>query len=390
MSAGPADQLAVTPQLAREHASSPSIAERLAGRAAARRGRACRRARAPRRRAAIASGLSVQTIATSTGSLPWAVAPQRLGAREPLARRGSRTHTASTPRACAAAMCSSPLQPAPTTSRLSPGRTPARSCARSAQPSGSVSVADHRVEAVERQQLVDELGLRSARTRRSRPGRAPVRAEALAQRLVAVPAAAALAARRVVVDRHAVADRHAARRPRRPRPPRRPARGRAPPGSLRATYQPTSEPQVAQASTRQTTSPGPQTGSGRSSIRVSSEASGEGDPHATLATVSAVTGRRDAALGHQRPHELGGRDVERRVAARRARDGQQRAAGRAHLVGVALLDLDRVAGRAAAGRSTTTARRPRTGRRPRRRPARARRCRPCSPRRRWRPRGRSR
>ena len=44
-------------------------------------------------------------------------------------------------RACAAATCSSPLHPAPTTRRLSPGRRPALSCARSAHASGSVSVA---------------------------------------------------------------------------------------------------------------------------------------------------------------------------------------------------------------------------------------------------------
>ena len=59
---------------------------------------------------------------------------------------------------------------------------------------------------------------------------------------------------------------------RRPPRPRRPARGRARPGACGRTYQPTSEPQVAHASTRQTTSPGPQTGSGRSSIRVSPRA----------------------------------------------------------------------------------------------------------------------
>ena len=61
---------------------------------------------------------------------------------------------------------------------------------------------------VERQQLADQLGL-DAHVLGEAAGVEPGGAEALAQRLVAAAAAAALAARRVVVDRHAVADRHA-------------------------------------------------------------------------------------------------------------------------------------------------------------------------------------
>ena len=124
------------------------------------------------------------------------------------------------------------------------------------------------VEAVERQQLADQLGLdphvlgEPARVQRRR-------AEPLAQRLVAVQAAPALAARRVVVDRDAVAGGEAASPRRRPRTTSPTGSCPSTAGSLRRTYQPTSEPQVAHASTRQTTSPGPHSGSGRSSIRVS-------------------------------------------------------------------------------------------------------------------------
>src|SRR6478735_5046208 len=74
--------------------------------------------------ATIASERGVQTIATSTGSLPCAVAPQR-SARSSRSGCGSRTQTASTPVACAAAMWSRPLQPAPTTSTASPAAAPA-------------------------------------------------------------------------------------------------------------------------------------------------------------------------------------------------------------------------------------------------------------------------
>ena len=98
---------------------------------------------------------------------------------------------------------------------------------------------------------------------------------------------------------------------------------------------------------------------------------------------------RHALLGHQRPHELGGRDVERRVAARRARDGEQRPAGRC---GPPRRRAPRSRSRRrsrAGGRPRTTARRRRTGCGTRGRRARGRRSRPCSPRRRWRPRGRS-
>ena len=70
---------------------------------------------------------------------------------------------------------------------------------------------------------------------------------------------------------------------------------------------------------------------------------------------------RDAALGHQRPHELGGRHVERGVAHRRAGHGEQRAECGADLVRAALLDLDRVAVRQRPVDRRGRARRPRTG-----------------------------
>ena len=203
---GPADQLAVTSS-SRMNTVLPSIAERAAGRR--RRVDAQRAAGRERLGGARRSrpGAAVQTIATSTGSLPCAVAPQR-SARASRSGRGSRTHTASTPRACAAAMCSSPLQPGADHEQASPGRD-ARA-ALGAQRAGERlgEGREHRVEPVERQQLADELGL-DPHVLGEAAGVEAGRAEALAQRLVAAAAAAALAARRVVVDRHAVADRDA-------------------------------------------------------------------------------------------------------------------------------------------------------------------------------------
>ena len=131
MSRGPADQLAVTRSSRSEHRPAVDRQRRARRRrrvdaAAARRAPA----RPPRRRSPPGSRRAhdrdVDRLVAVRGRAP------RLRARQPPGS-GSRTQTASTPRACAAAMCSSPLQPAPTTSSASPGRSPARPCARSAQ-----------------------------------------------------------------------------------------------------------------------------------------------------------------------------------------------------------------------------------------------------------------
>ena len=155
MSAGPADQPAVMSS-SRMNTALPSIAERAVGR---RRGVDAERAARRERRGGAGDRLrgGVQTIATSTGSLPRAVAPQR-SARSSRSGRGSRTDTASTPLACAAATCSSPLAPAPTTSTASPAREAQRRW-RAGAGERLGERREHRVEAVERQQLADELGL---------------------------------------------------------------------------------------------------------------------------------------------------------------------------------------------------------------------------------------
>ena len=57
-----------------------------------------------------------------------------------------------------------------------------------------------------------------------------------------------------------------------------------------------------------------------------------------------VTGRAAPRSVEERPHQLGGRDVERRVAAARALHRQQRPRRPPDLVAAALLDLDPVAG----------------------------------------------
>ena len=116
----------------------------------------------------------------------------------------------------------------------------------------------------------------------------------------------------------------------------------------------------------------------------------EHEPHATAATVSAVTGRaapRSVTSAHT---SSAGVTSNAGLRQRRARDRQQRPAGARTSSRVALLDLDRRRRSRAAGRPRTTGRRPRTGSAPRGRRARARRCRPCWRRRRWRRRGRSR
>ena len=99
----------------------------------------------------------MQTIATSTGSLPWAVAPQR-SARS--SRSGSRL---AHPHGLDAGGVrggdvEQAAPPAPTTSTASPAATPARRWARSAQAERLGEGGEHRVHAVERQQLADQLG----------------------------------------------------------------------------------------------------------------------------------------------------------------------------------------------------------------------------------------
>ena len=269
MSAGPGRPARGHAQLAREHGPAVDAERRARLRRRVQAQRPARRERlrgvGDRRRVLGADDRHVDLLVAVRGRAA------SLG-RAPAARGRARAPTRRRRRARARPpTCSSPLQPAPTTSRLSPGRSPARSCARSAQPSGSVSVAATGSSAVERQQLVDQLRLRSGRTRRSRRGRARSRGTA---RTASRGRAGSGGTRRT-------ARGGGSRRGRRPRTPRTsaPTSTTSPTGSwpstagsLRSTYQPTSEPQVAHASTRQTTSPGPQTGSGRSSIRVSPRA----------------------------------------------------------------------------------------------------------------------
>ena len=165
-------------------------------------------------------------------------------------------------------------------------------------------------------------------------------------------------------------------------------------GSRGAMYQSvTSEAHTPQARTSHTTSPGPGSGSGASSIRTSPGA----NDRATLIGVERDAQRvgvgraDDAALGDERGDQRRRRDVEGRVPAAACRSSVRRlAGGRADLVRVALLDRDVRAGRACSGRSSTWGRRPRTGFRPPARRAPGRTCRPCWRRRRWPPPGRSR
>ena len=185
---GPADQLEQTVSSRRK---SCSVSRPSGGAGAGRRVQAQRAADVQRRAApAIASPLAVVTNATSTGS-PSCVRP-RPGARRRARRsaRGSRTHTASTPRARAAATASSPFEPAPTTSSASPARSPARSKARSTQPSGSTNVPATGSSAPSASSSLTSGGAEPhllgepARVERGR-------AKLLAQRLVPAPAAPA-------------------------------------------------------------------------------------------------------------------------------------------------------------------------------------------------------
>ena len=194
------------------------------------------------------------------------------------------------------------------------------------------------VEPVEREQLADQRGLHPDELREP-AGVQPRRAELRAQRLVAGAAGAAVAARRMVVDRDAVAGATLVT----PAPTSTTSPTGSWPstaGSLRRTYQPwTSEPHVAEASTRQTTSPGPQAGV-RAVLDRRVESEGTRDSHATAATVAAVDRLGGAALGHERPDEPAG--VTSNAGLRTVVPGTVSSApgSRADLVGAALLDLD--------------------------------------------------
>ena len=138
-----------------------------------------------------------------------------------------------------------------------------RSRARSTQASGSTNVARSASRPSSGEQLADEVG-RHAHVLGEAAGVQRRGAEPLAQRLVAAPAAPALAARRVVVDDDAVARRDAVDARRRPRSTSAASSWPRTAGTLRATQASrTSEPQTPHASTRQTTSPAPALGVGR-------------------------------------------------------------------------------------------------------------------------------
>ena len=244
-----------------------------------------------------------------------------------------------------------------------------------------------RVQAVDRQQLVDQLG-GHAHLLGEPAGVEADRAEALAQRLVAAAAAPALAAGRVVVDRdavaggddvHTLADGHA---------PRRRARGRAPPGAFAP---PTSTARRSRTRRRRARGRRPRRGRarGRAPPRCGPRpARASGRPSSQQRRDGLGVHRRgDAALGHQRGDQLGGRHVERRVA-RRACPRWSAACRRrsAPRRGRAPRWRSRRRSRRS-GRATTSARRRRTGS-PRRGPrAPGGRCRPCWRRHRWRRRG---
>ena len=136
------------------------------------------------------------------------------------------------------------------------------------------------------------------------------------------------------------------------------------------------------------------TGSGRSSITTSRGVRERATftrraLRVSSAASAASSTARDAALGNERGDQR--RGVTSKAGLRTARAGQRPARRRAaHLVGVALLDLDVRRRSACAGRPSTPAPATTKGCRPRARRARARRCRPCWRRRRWRRRGRRR
>ena len=234
MSAGPADQLAVTLS-SRRNTAPPSIAERRAGRR--RRVDAQPAARAERlgggrrwRRGAVRRDGDVTSRDVDRARC-------RARSRPGLGRgrAGSGRARAPTPRrrrgACAAAMCSRPLQPAPTTSRRSPGRDarrgPApRSAHRAARsgspspgrgpPSGSSSPTSSGLDAHVLREAARVEARRRGTARTASRGRAR-------QRRHSPHGAWWWIATRSPGRRR--------RRRRRPRRPRRPARARARPGA---------------------------------------------------------------------------------------------------------------------------------------------------------------
>ena len=206
-------------------------------------------------------------MTTSTSSLPWRSAP-RASARSRRSGRGSRAQTASTARAWAAAMASRPLVPQPTTSRLSPARRPQRSKARSTQASGSTKVA----RSASRPSRTSSSSTRSAGTR-TRSAKPP------GSRPVALKRSHSVSWPRRQ-RRHSphgawwcTTTRSPTATPSTSWPTAMTSPASSWPrtvGTLRATQASrTSEPQTPQASTRQTTSPPPGSGSAACSTRTS-------------------------------------------------------------------------------------------------------------------------
>ena len=199
-----------------------------------------------------------ELVAVALGARARARARSRSG-------RGSRTHTASTPRAWAAAIAQQAARPGADDEQRVARRAAPRAVRTRAARRRAARRTSPRSASSPSSGSSSPTSSAGTRTRSAKPpGSSAGRAEALAQRLVAAAAAPALAARRVVVDDDAVAGGDG-RRPRRRRPTTSPASScPSTAGSLRATHASlTSEPQTPQASTRQTTSPGPRLGLGR-------------------------------------------------------------------------------------------------------------------------------
>ena len=269
---------------------------------------------------------------------------------------------------------SSPLTPAPTTSRLSPGAG-----RRGAGRGSRTRAARRRSPRPGRGRRDGASSSRPSAARggpapRSRPGRAG-RPEPLAERLVPAPATPAFAARGMVVDRDPVADGHRGD----PSPTRsddadglvaehrRELGGDVPVG--------TSDAHTPHASTSQRLR--------RPGLRIP----GLLDPHVAGPYERATFIGISAPLGDERRHERRGVTSN---AGLRQRDVGVRTAGRLHLVRRCAPRSRSPHRSGRVGRASRLGLRPRTGspRRPRR--ARASRCRPCWRRRRWPRRDRSR
>ena len=367
-------------------------AERRGPGRAARRGTAAPPGATAAKPAAIASGFGVQTMATSTSSLPWRSAPSA-SARSRRSGRGSRTHTASTARAWAAAIGE---QPAGARSRRRAGcrRRAGRSAskARSTQASGSTKVARSASRPSSDEQLADEVGRHAdalgeaARVQAPSPGSARTASRGRAGSAGTRRTARGGARRR---DRPTATPVDVRRRPRSTSPA---SSWPSTVGTLRATHaSSTSEPQTPQASTRQTTSPRPGVGVGAPPRRgPRAGVTRARDPHASSAAMDAASGGRATPRSvTSAVTSAAGRDVEGRVAHGGARAASSAAPPkRAHLVAVALLDLDLVAvGQRGVDRRRRAGDDERDAGRARRR-APAGRCRPCWRCRRWRRRGR--